>query len=72
MKAVFIIGIVLLVLGVASLVVPLPHSENHGVKLGDTNVGVTTTHNQRVSPIVSAVLIVGGIGAMIAGRRTRA
>jgi len=72
MKLIFIVGIVLVVLGIASLLVPIPHSENHGVKIGDTNVGITTTHNERVSPIISAVLIVGGLGAMVFGSRTRA
>ena len=72
MRAIFVIGIVLVILGIASLLVPFPHSENHGVTIGDAHVGVTTTHNERVSPVVTAVLIAGGLGAMVLGSRTRA
>jgi hypothetical protein len=64
-------GLLLIVLGIASLVVPIPRSETHGIKVGDTNIGVQTTQNERVSPIISAVLIAGGIALAIAGARTR-
>ena len=64
-------GLLLIVLGIASLVVPIPHSENHGLKVGDTNIGVQTTQNERVSPIISAVLIAGGIALAVTGARTR-
>jgi hypothetical protein len=62
-------GVLLLALGIASLVVPIPRSETHGIKVGDTNIGVQTTQNERVSPIISAVLIAGGIALAIAGAR---
>jgi hypothetical protein len=61
-------GLVLCVLGVLSLVVPIPHTERNGIKIGDASVGVTTQTQERVSPIVSAVLIIGGIGLAIAGK----
>jgi hypothetical protein len=65
-------GLVLIVLGVASLVVPVPHTETHGIKAGGMNIGVQTSDSERVSPIVSAVLIAGGIALTIAGARTKA
>lgn len=71
MKAFLIAGLLLVVLGIASLVVPIPRSETEGIKIGDANIGVQTTHSERVSPIISAVLIVGGIALTIAGMRTR-
>ena len=40
MKNVGIVGVLLLVLGLLSFIVPLPHSENHGVKIGDTKIGI--------------------------------
>jgi hypothetical protein len=49
--------------------VPLPHTETHGIKAGDVNLGIQTTHSERVSPIVSAALIAGGIAMAIAGAR---
>ena len=64
-------GLMLIVLGIASLVVPIPHTETHGIKAGDINIGVQTSHSERVSPITSAVLIAGGIALSIAGARTR-
>ena len=42
MNNVGIVGVLLLVLGLLSFVVPVPHSENHGVKIGDTKIGVQT------------------------------
>ncbi len=67
-KTLLWIGVVLVVLGVLSLVVPIPHTEREGVSAGGISVGVETRHSQTVSPIVSAVLILGGVGTMIAGR----
>ena len=71
MRMLVFAGLLLIVLGFASLVVPIPHSETEGIKIGDTNIGVQTSHNERVSPVVSAVLIAGGVALAIAGARTR-
>ena len=70
MKMMLLAGLVLVVLGLASLVVPIPSTETHGIKAGDMNIGVQTSHSERVSPVVSAVLIAGGIALAIAGSRT--
>lgn len=64
-------GLLLIVLGIASLVVPIPSSETQGIKVGDTNIGVQTSHSEKVSPLISAVLIAGGIALTMAGARTR-
>ena len=64
-------GLLLVVLGIASLVVPIPHTETHGIKAGGIAIGVQTSHSERVSPIISVVLIAGGIALGIAGARTR-
>jgi hypothetical protein len=71
MKILLVAGLLLIVLGIASLVVPIPHTENEGIKVGNTNLGVQTSHSERVSPIVSIVLIAGGIALSIAGARSR-
>jgi hypothetical protein len=63
-------GLLLLVLGIASLVVPIPHSENQGIKIGDAGIDVQTTHSERVSPVISVVLIAGGIVLALAGARS--
>lgn len=70
MKLLLVAGIVLLVLGIVSFFVPVPHSEHHGVSFGDARVGVTTHEDEKVSPAVSIVLVVVGAGLMIAGRKS--
>ncbi|MBZ5654778.1 MAG: hypothetical protein LAO56_05815 [Acidobacteriia bacterium] len=64
-------GLILLVLGIASLVVPIPRSETQGIKVGGAKIAVQTSHGERVSPIISVVLIAGGIALAIASARTR-
>ena len=71
MKILLFAGLLLIVLGIASLIVPIPHTETEGIKFGNTNLGVQTSHSERVSPIVSVVLIAGGIALSIAGARTK-
>ena len=70
MRALFWLGLVLLVLGVLSLFVPIPRSERAGFEAGGVSVGITTRHKETVSPIVSGVLILAGAGMMIAGRKS--
>lgn len=53
MRILLFAGLLLVVLGIASLVVPIPHSETHGIKAGDIDIGVQTSHSERVSPIIS-------------------
>ena len=71
MKILPFAGLILVVLGIALLVVPIPRSETQGIKVGNTNIGVQTSHRERVPPVISAVLIAGGIALAIAGARTR-
>jgi len=71
MKMLLFAGLLLIVLGIASLVVPVPHRETEGIKVGNTNFGVQTSHSERVSPVISVVLIAGGIALSIAGSRSR-
>jgi hypothetical protein len=70
-KALFWIGLVVLILGIVSLVVPIPHNEREGFKAGSVSVGVETRHSDRVSPYVSAAMILAGVGAMVAGKLKR-
>jgi hypothetical protein len=70
LKALMAVGVVVLVLGVLSFFVPFPHSEHHGVSVGDAHVGITTHDDQRVPPVMSIVLVVVGAGLMIAGGKS--
>lgn len=69
MKALFLAGVVLLLLGLASLFVPIPSRERHGFEAGEVSIGVETVRREKVHPAVSAVLIGGGVVLMVAGRR---
>jgi hypothetical protein len=71
MKILLIAGLVVIVLGIASLIVPVPHTETEGIKVGGAKLGVQTSHSERVSPLISIVLIAGGIALSIAGARSR-
>ena len=68
MKALFGVGLVVLILGVVSFFVAFPHRENHGIKVGDSSIGVQTEHSERIAPIVSVVLVVAGAGMMLGGK----
>ena len=71
LKSLLVAGVLLVVLGIASLVVPFPHTDTEGIKVGNTKLGVQTSHSERVSPIISVVLIAGGIALSIAGAHSR-
>jgi len=68
MRILFWIGLVVLILGFASLVIPIPHSEREGLTIGGVSVGVENRREEKVSPAVSAAMILGGLGAMVAGK----
>ena len=68
MKALFWIGMVVLILGIVSFVVPIPRNEREGFKVGGLSVGVETRHSEKASPLVSAVMILGGVSMLLAGK----
>jgi hypothetical protein len=69
MKTLPIIGVLLLVLGALSFVVPVPHHEDHGVKIGDAKLSVQTESSEKLPPAVGIVLLGGGILALVLGLR---
>jgi hypothetical protein len=68
MKALALAGIVVLILGVVSFVVPFPNYHHHGVKIGDSSIGVTTEHDEKLPPAAGIVLLVVGAGLIVAGK----
>ncbi|HEX6803495.1 MAG TPA: hypothetical protein VF133_07415 [Terriglobales bacterium] len=72
MKALFAVGLIILVLGILSFFVPLPHTEHHGMDAGDIHIGVNTHHSDLLPPYVGVILIVVGGGLMVVGGRRRA
>jgi hypothetical protein len=69
MKPLPMIGVLLLVLGLLSFVVPVPQRENHGVKIGDTKIGVQTETSEKLPPAIGVVLLAGGVVALLIGSR---
>jgi hypothetical protein len=68
MKNLFWIGIVLLALGIASFLIPIPHTEREGVKAGGISLGIETKHEEKLPPIVGGLIIAAGAAMMIAAR----
>lgn len=69
MKALPIAGVLLLILGILSFVVPVPHREKHGIKIGDANFSVQTEESEKLPPAVGIILIGGGVVALLVGLR---
>jgi hypothetical protein len=69
MKALMLVGVLVLVLGIVSFVVPFPHYHHHGFKVGDSSVGVTTEHDEKLPPAFGIILVVVGAGLMISGKK---
>ena len=71
MKTIPLIGIVLLLLGVLSFVVPIPRKETHNLKIGDAKFGVVTEESARL-PIAASVTLVGaGLIVLVVGLQKR-
>ena len=67
MKPFLVIGSVLLVAGLLSLFIPIPQHQRHGVEVGGVSLGVETVSHDKVPPLISAVLIAGGVALIAAG-----
>jgi len=69
MKTITMIGAVLIILGVLSFVIPIPHTEDHGVKIGDAKIGVQTRSSERV-PVGASVTLIGvGVLTLVLGAK---
>jgi drug/metabolite transporter (DMT)-like permease len=72
MRPLALVGLVVLILGILSFVVPIPHSNTHSAKVGDASVGITTHHDEKLSPAIGGVLCAVGAVLLIAGSRKSA
>ena len=72
MRPLALIGLIVLVLGILSFVVPIPTSHRHELKAGDASVGITTHQDEKLSPIVGGVLCAAGAVLLLAGSRKSA
>lgn len=69
MRALLILGVIVLIVGVCSFFVGVPRTESNGVKIGGATVGVETRHTERLPQAASIALVVGGIVLMAIGGR---
>jgi len=69
MKSLFLVGVVLLLLGVLSFVVPIPNRENHSVRIGDAKIGVQTESSEKLPTAASVVLLGAGVLVLFLGSR---
>ena len=72
MKALLTVGLITLLFGVLSLVVPIPRSHRQGVTVGGVSIGVESSQDEKVPLAVSAVLIVVGAALVLAGTAKKA
>jgi len=67
MKILPVVGVLLVVLGLLAFVVPVPHHEDHGIKIGDAKISVQTESSEKLPPAVGIVLVAGGVIALVVG-----
>jgi hypothetical protein len=61
MRALLVIGILLIVLGVISLFVGIPRRHSSGIKIGGAEIGVQTRTSERMPLPASIAVILGGV-----------
>ena len=69
MKKTFLIGILLIALGILAFIVPIPRRETHGVTVGDAHLGVETETREKLPSAVGIILLAGGVLALVLGSR---
>jgi len=69
MKKLPLVGVLLLVLGLLSFIVPIPRHEDHGVKIGETRISVRTESSEKLPPAAGIILLSGGVLALLLGLR---
>ena len=69
MKKLPLVGVLLLVLGLLSFIVPIPRHEDHGVKIGETRISIRTESSEILPPVVGIILLSGGVVALLLGLR---
>lgn len=69
MKALLVIGVIVLILGICSFFVGIPRTDTSGIKIGGASVGVQTRHTERIPPAGSIALVLGGVVLALIGAR---
>jgi hypothetical protein len=61
MRALLVVGILLIVLGVVSLFVGIPQRHSSGIKIGGAEIGVQTKTSEHMPLPASIAIILGGV-----------
>jgi uncharacterized membrane protein len=69
MKALPVLGVLLLILGALAFVVPMPNRDDHSVTIGDAKFTLQTESREKLPPAVGIVLIGGGVLSLVLGLR---
>jgi hypothetical protein len=69
MKALPVLGVLLLILGALSFVIPVSHRDDHTLRVGDAKFTVQTESREKLPPAVGAILLGGGVLALVLGLR---
>ncbi len=69
MKPLSMFGVLLLILGALAFVIPVPHRDDHSLKVGDAKVTLQTESREKLPPAVGIILIGGGVLALVLGMR---
>ena len=64
-----VLGLLLLVLGLLSFLIPVPHREQHGISIGDAKFSVQTENSEKLPPAVGITLVGAGVIALAIGLR---
>jgi uncharacterized membrane protein len=69
MKPLFWVGLLLLVFGITSFFVPIPSRDRQSVEVGEMSLSVETKSQNKLPPLVSGLVVLGGVALLIVGRK---
>ena len=69
MKHLFWIGLVIVLLGLASFFIQVPQPPRQSLDTGSISVGANSSQRRELSPWVGGVLVIGGLAMMVGGCR---
>jgi hypothetical protein len=69
MKILPLLGVLLLILGALSFVIPVPHRDTHNLSIGDAKFSLQTENREKLPPAVGIILLGGGVLSLVLGLR---
>ncbi len=69
MKVLPVLGVLLLILGALSFVIPVSHRDDHSLSVGDAKFTLQTESREKLPPAVGVILIGGGLLSLVIGLR---